>query len=223
LFLSDIFATAWRSLDFSGFEPGNSVAVFGAGPVGLLAAYSAKLRGASTVYIVDHVAKRLDLAKSIGAVPINFKDEDPVEAILTKEPNGVIRSVDCVGYEAIDKFGRMNSAIVTQQMVAATAPFGGMGSIGVYVPGVEGPGSPQRGEIDGNITFPLSSFFGKNLQWRTGSVDPKIIAPQLLELVNSGKASPSFIISSKISIEKAPEYYSRFSKHLDTKVIIQFK
>lgn len=223
LFLSDIFATGWQSLDYAGFEPGNSVAIFGAGPVGLLAAYSAKIRGASAIYVVDHVAQRLQVAQSIGAVPVNFMETDPVAAILAKEPGGVTRSVDAVGYEAVDQTGERNPSIVTEQMLAVTAPFGGIGTVGVYVPGIESPGSPLGGTIDGNITFPVSTFFGKNLHWGTGSVDPKILAPHLLDLISSGKASPSFVISSLIDIEDAPEYYARFSKQLETKVVIQFK
>ncbi|KAL4789418.1 hypothetical protein BDV19DRAFT_395063 [Aspergillus venezuelensis] len=82
LFLSDIFPTAWTSLDYAGFEPGDPVANFGAGPVGLLAAYSAMLRGASRVYSVDSVPSRLELAASIGAIPISFNTSDPVQQIL---------------------------------------------------------------------------------------------------------------------------------------------
>ncbi|KAK2059289.1 GroES-like protein [Colletotrichum caudatum] len=102
LTVSDIFATGWAGIDYSGFRPGDSVAVFGAGPVGLLSAYSAILRGASRVYVVDHVEQRLGLAASIGAIPINFVKADPVAQILAYEPNGVMRSVDCVGMEALN-------------------------------------------------------------------------------------------------------------------------
>ena len=66
----------------SGFKSGESVAVFGAGPVGLMAAYSGILRGASQVYVVDRVKERLDVAKKIGCVPVDFSQGDPVEQIL---------------------------------------------------------------------------------------------------------------------------------------------
>ncbi|KXH66558.1 alcohol dehydrogenase GroES-like domain-containing protein [Colletotrichum salicis] len=88
-------------------DPGDTVAVFGAGPIGLLAAYSAMLHGASRVYGVDHVPMRLEKAASIGAVPINFMDSDPVQQILAYEPGGVIRAVDAVGMEAITANGTM--------------------------------------------------------------------------------------------------------------------
>ncbi|KAF5651362.1 formaldehyde dehydrogenase, partial [Fusarium tjaetaba] len=100
LMTGDIFSTGWTAITWSGFEPGDSVAVFGAGPVGLMATYSALLRGASRVYTVDHAQERLDVAKSIGAIPINFAESDPVAQIQKLEPAGVKRAVDCVGLEA---------------------------------------------------------------------------------------------------------------------------
>jgi threonine dehydrogenase-like Zn-dependent dehydrogenase len=66
--LADIFPTGWHGVSLSGFKPGETIAVFGGGPVGLMAAYSAVLRGASRVYLVDQVKERLDQAKSIGSV-----------------------------------------------------------------------------------------------------------------------------------------------------------
>lgn len=102
IFLTDIFPTGWYAVDSSEFLPGDSVAVFGAGPVGLLCAYSAILRGASKVYSVDYVQSRLEKAASIGAIPINFTESDPVEHILEHEPRGVRRSCDCVGFESLN-------------------------------------------------------------------------------------------------------------------------
>ncbi|KAL4977315.1 hypothetical protein BDW66DRAFT_150170 [Aspergillus desertorum] len=90
--LLPLFAAAW-----SGFEAGDSVAVFGAGSVDLLAAYSALLRGAPRVYSVDRVRDRLDLAASIGAIPINSDESDPVEQFLAFESNGARRGVEAVG------------------------------------------------------------------------------------------------------------------------------
>ncbi|KAK1656638.1 hypothetical protein BDP55DRAFT_688455, partial [Colletotrichum godetiae] len=142
LTVSDIFATGWAGIDYTGFEPGDSVAVFGAGPVGLLSAYSAILRGASKVYVVDHVKERLDLAASIGAIPINFADDDPVAQILASEPNGVMRAVDCVGMEALNSSLEMDESIITQQMVDVTHFKGGIGQLGVYSSQDDSPGAP---------------------------------------------------------------------------------
>jgi glutathione-independent formaldehyde dehydrogenase len=79
--LADAFVTGWHATELAGVTPATSVAVFGAGAVGLLAAYSALLRGAGEVYVVDHVPERLDKAGELGATPIDFTEADPVEQI----------------------------------------------------------------------------------------------------------------------------------------------
>ncbi|KAF4626213.1 hypothetical protein G7Y89_g11949 [Cudoniella acicularis] len=105
ILLADIFPTAWSGLEFAGQIIGDTVVVFGAGPVGLLCAYSALLRGAIRVYNIDNVPSRLVKAESIGAIPINF-DFGPANAqILKREPNGVDRAVDCVVVECVDDNG----------------------------------------------------------------------------------------------------------------------
>ncbi len=67
---------------YQGFRPGESIAIFGAGPVGLMSAYSAALRGASDVYVVDRVAERLNKVQEIGCIPIDFSNADAVDQIL---------------------------------------------------------------------------------------------------------------------------------------------
>ncbi|KAJ7617715.1 alcohol dehydrogenase GroES-like domain-containing protein [Roridomyces roridus] len=89
--LADIFPTGWHGVQLSGFRPGESIAVFGAGPVGLLAAYSAVLRGASEVYVVDRVPERLAKAKEMRCTPIDFGASDPVEQILELRGGSVAR------------------------------------------------------------------------------------------------------------------------------------
>ncbi|CAG8906460.1 unnamed protein product [Penicillium nalgiovense] len=85
--LADIFPTGWHGVEISGFQAGESIAVFGAGPVGLMAAYSAALRGASNIYVVDRVPERLEAAKNIGAIPIDFTKGDAVDQIISH--NGI--------------------------------------------------------------------------------------------------------------------------------------
>jgi len=151
LLLADIWPTAWYALECAGQVPGDTIVVFGAGalifqlvpfihcianllagPVGLLCAYSAILRGAIKVYSVDEVPERLAKAKSIGAIPINFKDSDPVAQILKFEPNGVDRACDCVGFEAVDNNGKNVENIIITQAINVTRPSGGIGFIGAY-------------------------------------------------------------------------------------------
>ncbi|KAK7529259.1 alcohol dehydrogenase [Phyllosticta citribraziliensis] len=208
LFVGDIFSTAWTGVTWSGFEPGDSVAVFGAGPVGLLAAYSAILRGASRVYSVDQVQERLDLAASIGAIPINFRNSSAVDQILRMEPGGVRRSVEAVGFEAVNANGTVDSSVTLREMVQVTAPVGGMGILGVF--------------NDSLNDFNIGGTYMKNIAIHGGIVLPlQSVAAELVPLITSGRANPSFIVSSIIGIEEAPEYYARFSRHEETKVVIR--
>jgi threonine dehydrogenase-like Zn-dependent dehydrogenase len=208
LFVSDIFSTAWAGVTWSGMESGDTVAVFGAGPVGQLAAYSAKLRGASKVYIVDHDQRRLDLAADhVGAIPINFNSSDPVSQILAAEPGGVRRVVDCVGFESVNSLGQQDSSIVLHQALEVVAPNGGIGVVGLYT---------------GNNTVDYSVAFNKAVAIAGGIALPlEGIAQELIPLIQSGRAHPSYIISAIIDIEDAPEYYTRFNDHLETKVVIR--
>jgi threonine dehydrogenase-like Zn-dependent dehydrogenase len=104
------------------------------GPVGLLCAYSAILRGAIRVYSIDHVPERLARAKSIGAIPINFAHGDPVAQILKLEPNGVDRSCDCCGFECINADGENVENIIITQAIKITRAYGGIGLVGEYIP-----------------------------------------------------------------------------------------
>ncbi|KAJ4258743.1 hypothetical protein NW762_007830 [Fusarium torreyae] len=223
LFLSDIFPTGWAALDCSNFEPGDTVAVFGAGPVGLLAAYSAVLRGANKVYVIDYVQDRLDLAASIGAIPINFRETNPVEKIMVSEPNGVDRSLDCVGAEAMNNRLERQQNIILNQMVEVTRPRGGIGIVGEHsTVGNDTAGVPLGSTLEPIYEFPFSQLYMKSLSIRGGSVDPKLYATQLVELIVSGKARPSFIISALINMEEVPRYYERFDKREEVKVVIRF-
>jgi glutathione-independent formaldehyde dehydrogenase len=99
--LADIFPTGYHGCELAGVSPGESVAVYGAGPVGLMAAYSAFLRGAKKVFVVDRVPERLDKAREIGAVPIDFTAGNPVEQIKDQtDGEGTDKGIDAVGYQA---------------------------------------------------------------------------------------------------------------------------
>ncbi|ORY12830.1 alcohol dehydrogenase [Clohesyomyces aquaticus] len=222
LFLSDIFATGWTGLDFSGFQPGDTVAVFGAGPMGLLCAYSALLRGASKVYSIDHVEARLKKAASIGAIPINFTNHPASEQLAVLEPNGVIRSVDCCGYECVNADLKPQQNFIVEEASKVTAAGGGFGVPGLYWTQASTQGAPLAGKVKPEITFPMAAFWAKGIRIQGGPVDPKLVAPTLVQLVKSGRAKPGFIVSADIGIEEAPKFYERFDKHLETKVVIRF-
>lgn len=222
LVLSDIFPTAWAGVTWSGFEAGDKVAVFGAGPVGLLAAYSAILRGASRVYSVDSVEGRLELAASIGAIPINFTKGEPSAQILAREPGGVQRTLDCVGEECVNEKLKPDQSFVITQATKCTGTNGGLAVIGVHFAQANSEGVQRGNIISPFITFPMTLFWEKNMTIRGGVVDSKLFVQPLLELVKSGRARPGFIFSSTINIDDAPNGYRRFSDHLETKILIKF-
>lgn len=99
-----------------------------------MAAYSAVLRGASNVFVVDQVKERLDQAVKIGCTPINFKESDPVEQIIKANGGMVDRAVDAVGYQAMGKAGdKEQPNVVLDQCIHVTRPTGGLGIPGLYV------------------------------------------------------------------------------------------
>ncbi|KAF2656109.1 alcohol dehydrogenase [Lophiostoma macrostomum CBS 122681] len=223
LFLSDIWPTGWTGLDFSGFQAGDSVAVWGAGPVGLLCAYSAFLRGATKVYVVDHLQNRLDKGKAIGAIPINFTHTNAAEQILKLEPNGVNRCIDCVGEECLNSNLKPQQNAVINDMVRAVRTGGGLGIIGVYSAQSPAPGRPLAAEIKPTLEFPMTEFWSKNLSMGSGTVDPPPqLTESLLQLIQSGRVRPSFVVSSILELDEAPRGYERFEKGLETKVVFKF-
>lgn len=159
--LADIFPTGWHGLVLAGFKAGETVAVFGAGPVGLMAAYSGVLRGASRVFVVDQVAERLRAAERIGCVPVNFRDGDPVEQIIRANGGEMVdRAVDAVGYQAVDASGSTEKPnIVLDQLIRVTRPTGGLGIPGLYVPA--DPGAPDEQSGKGQILISFGKLFEK--------------------------------------------------------------
>ncbi|EYE91420.1 glutathione-independent formaldehyde dehydrogenase [Aspergillus ruber CBS 135680] len=223
LMISDVFTTGWHALTYSGFQPGDSVAIFGAGPVGIMAAYSALLRGAQRVYSVDQVPDRLALAASIGAVPISFNSSDPIQQILAQEPNGVTRAVDCVGFEAVNATGHREDGLIPRNLLAVTAQQGGIAIGGVYTGGQNSTrGAPYADTIPAEVLISISSLWEKALSLGSGIVLPLEHAQPLVDLVAADRASPSFVVSSVIDIEQVPEYYRRYSDHLEHKIVIRF-
>lgn len=224
LMLSDIFATGWDALNYAGFKTGDTVAIFGAGPVGLMALHAAKLRGASRIYSVDYVPDRLELAVSQGAIAINFQEADPVEQIMALEPNGVTRSIDAVGYEQVNRNLTVQADVITRNMLSVTSTGGGMGTVGVYnMEGADTPEAPRRASgVQGTMEFSLADFFFNELTWQAGPSDPIGLSPELVALVAAGVAKPGFVVSDVIGIEDAPEAYRKFERHEITKAVIAF-
>ncbi|KAL5412478.1 hypothetical protein PMIN03_004250 [Paraphaeosphaeria minitans] len=219
--LADIFPTGWHGLNLSGFQSGETVAVFGAGPVGLMAAYSGILRGASKVFVVDTVPERLKQAEKIGCVPIDFKKSDPVEQIIMANDGMVDRAIDAVGYQAVDASGgKEKPNIILDQLIMVTRPTGGLGIPGLYVPA--DPGAPDEHSKKGQILISFGKLFEKGLSLGTGQCNVKAYNRYLRDLIVSGKAKPSFVVSHEIDIDDASVAYEKFDKRIEgyTKVLI---
>ncbi|KAI0259788.1 hypothetical protein BC834DRAFT_903977 [Gloeopeniophorella convolvens] len=212
--LADIFPTGWHGVELSGFKPGESIAVFGAGPVGLMAAYSATLRGAAEVYVVDHVPERLRKAEEIGCIPINLSKGDPADQIKSRRGGREVdRGVDAVGYQAVTSDGKTEQPnAVLEALIAVVRPTGGLGIPGLYVP--KDPGAPDSNSA--------KYLFEKGLTVGTGQCNVKKYNRYLRDLIVAGKAKPSFVVSHEVALEGAPDAYVKFDKRIEgyTKVLL---
>jgi len=158
--LSDIFPTGYHGAQMAGVAPGDTVAVFGAGPVGIMAAYSSLIRGASVVYVVDKVPERLAAAENIGVVPIDFSKGDPAAQIKDlRSGDGVMRGIDAVGYQAV---GHSNSAqgaeqpnVVLEGLIEVVNPTGRLGIPGLYLP--QDPGGADEAAQQGRLAVVRSA------------------------------------------------------------------
>jgi glutathione-independent formaldehyde dehydrogenase len=197
------------------------VAVFGAGPVGLMAAHSAIIRGASEVFVVDQQKDRLDLAREIGATPIDFSSGDAVEQITEATGGlGVDRGVEAVGYQAHDHSGEEHPELVLDNLVQVVRSTGGIGVVGVYMP--EDPGASNDAAKEGRIGFQYGTFFTKGQSMGTGQAPVKRYNRQLRDLIITGKARPGFIVSHELDLRDAADGYDHFDKREDgwTKVLL---
>jgi glutathione-independent formaldehyde dehydrogenase len=222
ILLADIFPTGYHGCELAQVSPGESVAVYGAGPVGLMAAYSALLRGAARVFVVDRIKERLDKAKEIGAIPINFDQGDPVQQIKDQTSGeGTDKGVDAVGYQAVTKGAQKEEpATVLNALINSVRPTGMLGVPGLYVP--SDPGGPDASAKQGLLMVAIGKMFEKGLRMGTGQCNVKRYNRQLRDLIIAGRAKPSFVVSHEIPLEQAPQAYEKFDKRIEgyTKVIL---
>lgn len=222
IMLADIFPTGYHGCELAQVSPGESVVVYGAGPVGLMAAYSALLRGASKVFSVDRVPERLSKAEEIGAIPINFDQGDPVDQVKEQtEGEGADKGVDAVGYQAVVKDAqREEPAVVLNSLTQAVRATGMLGVPGLYVP--SDPGGPDEQARQGMLLVSIGKFFEKGLRMGTGQCNVKKYNRQLRDLIIAGRAKPSFVVSHELPLDQAPEAYEKFDKRIEgyTKVVL---
>lgn len=219
--LSDIFPTGWHATELAKMKPGDAVAIFGSGPVGLMAAYSAMIKGASQVFVVDRHRDRLRLAEEIGAIPIDDSEGSPAEQILQlTDGEGADCGCECVGYQCHDPGGHEVPNMTMNELVKTVRPTGGIGIVGVFVP--EDPKGADKLAKKGQIAFDIGTFFEKGLHMASGQANVKAYNRYLCNLIHAERAKPSWIVSHEIALDEAPSAYEQFDARAAgwTKVIL---
>lgn len=209
--LSDIFPTGYHGTEMAQVSPGKTVAIFGAGPVGLMAALSANIRGASQTFVVDFEPDRLVLAEKIGATAIDLSKVDVAEAIMDATDGfGVDCGVEAVGYQAHDASGQEHPALVLDNLVNVVRATGRVGVVGVYEP--EDPGAASEDAKQGRIAFDFGTAFSKGITIGTGQCPVKKYNRHLRDLIIRGVAEPSVIVSHELSLDDAVDAYAKFDE-----------
>ncbi|HEX3390481.1 MAG TPA: glutathione-independent formaldehyde dehydrogenase [Streptosporangiaceae bacterium] len=207
--LADIFPTGYHATEMAGVQPGESVVIYGGGPVGLMAAYSATLKSASTVMVVDRHPDRLALASQIGAIAIDDSEASPVDQVLELTGGlGADRGCECVGYQAHDPQGHEHPNATLNNLVRSVRFTGSIGVVGVYVPA--DPGGPDELAKRGEVVFDFGLCWFKGQRLGTGQCPVKAYNRHLRDLIQTGKASPSFLISHELPLARAAEGYQHF-------------
>jgi threonine dehydrogenase-like Zn-dependent dehydrogenase len=209
ILISDIFPTGYFGAELAEIKPGDTVAVFGCGPVGQFVIASAKLFGAGRILAVDHVVDRLEMARHQGAEIINFEDEDPVETIKALTDGiGVDRAVDAVGVDAESAHHHHGNGGASQWepgdapsqaldwAVEALAKAGTLSIIGVYPAGAR--------------QFPIGKAMNKNLTVKMGNCNHRKYLPRLIELVRSGEIKPTEVLTRREKLTGVIEAYKAF-------------
>jgi threonine dehydrogenase-like Zn-dependent dehydrogenase len=223
LFLSDILPTGYQAAVQADIEEGDTVAVWGCGPVGLFAIQSALLLGAHRVIAIDHYRRRLELAKGLGAEILDYREVD-VRAALAEMTGGIGPDavIDCVGMEshgiAIDN---VVDTVKAQLMLGTERPHALRQAIlacrkggRVSIPGVYGGFADK---------FPLGQMMEKGLTVKTGQTHMQKWMKPLLELIEQGKVDTTFMISHRAPLEQASEMYRHWhdDQNTYTKIVLK--
>lgn len=223
VFLSDIFPTGYFGAVNCDIKPGDTVAVWGCGPVGQFAIRSAFMLGAERVIAIDRFGYRLQMAEQAGAETINYEHvDDVVQALKDMTANvGPDSCMDAVGMEAhgdnaLYALDRVKQAlkvetdrpVVLRQCIQACRKGGTVSVPGVY-----------SGFAD---TIPMGAFMNKGLTMKTGQTHMMNYMQPLLQRIENGEIDPSFVISHRVPIDSAPEMYKTFrdKKENCTKVVL---
>ncbi|MDV3468583.1 zinc-dependent alcohol dehydrogenase [Stenotrophomonas sp. C3(2023)] len=213
LFLSDILPTGYQAALNAGVKPGSTVAIFGAGPVGLMSAACCRLLGAETIFMVDHLPYRLEFAqRTYGVTPIDFKQiDDPADYIVSQTSGrGVDASIEAVGFEAEGSALETaltavklegSSGVAIRQCIAATRRGGVVSIPGVYAGFVHG--------------FLLGDAFDKGLTFKMGQTHMQGLMPELLTAILEERLDPGHIISHRMRLADAAQGYAMFDNKDD--------
>jgi len=224
--LADIFPTGYHATEMAGVKPGDQTVIMGGGPVGLMAAYSAILKGAGRVWVVDRHPDRLALAEKIGAIPVDDSAQDPVQVIKDATLGlGADNGCECVGYQAHDPQGNEDASLTLNTLIDAVRFTGKIGCVGVFVPQDPGGREKQRAgelEAEGKLPLDFGMMWFKGQTIGTGQCPVKKYNRALRDLVAGGKARPSFIVSHELPLDRAPEAYRNFDSRENgwTKVVL---
>ncbi|WP_277978919.1 zinc-dependent alcohol dehydrogenase [Sphingomonas phyllosphaerae] len=225
LFLSDILPTGWQAAVQADIQPGDTVAVWGCGPVGQMTIRSAILLGAEQVVAIDHLPERLSMAAAAGAITINFDEENVIERLNELTGGfGPHKCIDAVGAESHVGFGQPDTIVdrakqmlmlendrphVLREMIFVCRPAGVISIIGVYL-----------GLVD---KIPMGMAMNKGLTFRMAQAHVPRWTGDLLRRIEDGQIDPSFVITHKVALSQGPEMYATFRDKADgcIKVMLQ--
>ncbi len=217
LFLSDIFPTGYMAAENCDIKPGQTIAVWGCGPVGLFSIMSAYLLGAGRVIAIDSIKERLELARSLGAETINYTDDTVLEQIreLTKGagPDAVIDAVGMESRGSESALQRVASAV--QSTISSTdRPYALNAAILCCRPGgiVSVPGV----YIGSAVPTAMGAFMNKGLTMKTGQTHVHKYMPKLMSMIEAGQIDPSVVITHRsATLADGPALYETFRKKED--------
>jgi threonine dehydrogenase-like Zn-dependent dehydrogenase len=219
LFLSDIVCTGWHGCEMADVSQGETVAVWGCGPVGLCAMMWCRFRGVKDLIAIDHCPYRIETAKKLfNARTINFDQSDVVQTLKQLYPNGVDACIDCAGFrfpisdlhKKETAAGRETDALdIINEMVIACRKSGKIGLIGDYF----GYGNH----------FPIGAMMEKGINMRGSQVFVQKYWRQLLGYIQEGKVNPTFLVTHTMPLDKAAEAYHKFAYQKDNVIKVVLK
>lgn len=222
--ISDAFPTGYMGADLCNIQPGDTVAVWGAGPVGLFTMRSAYMLGAERVFAIDRIPERLQMAKDFGrAEVINYEEVDPGEVLKELTGGrGPDACIDAVGLEAhgmgpMGAYDKVKQAVrletdrphVLRQMIVACRKGGTVSIMGVYA-----------GFID---KWPMGAAFNKGLNLRMGQMHGQKYMPMLVDRVLNGEIDPSVVFTHHLPLTEAKQAYEMFKHKTDNCVKVLLK